>query len=66
MLKRRKDGISSPRLPILREVMELEEFGKVQVLSLYHTKTDNFIVLKYLETVLDMPPIFAHPFMVEA
>lgn len=65
MLKRTNTGITSPCLPKLREVVELEEFGKVQVLSLYHTKYDNFIVLKYLETILDSPPIFAHPFMVE-
>lgn len=65
MLKRTNTRITATQLPKLREVVELEDFGKVQVLSIYHTEHDNFIVLKYLETVLESPPIFEHRFSVE-
>lgn len=44
--------------------MDMEGFGKVEVLSMYRTKTDNYIVLKYHETVLESPPIMAHRFSV--
>lgn len=60
-----KNRIVSSHLPALREKLDMEGFGKVEVLSLYRTQSDNYIVLKYHETVLDSPPIFAHRFTVE-